>query len=288
LEAKVIAKSTYILQGGKYEAEVIVAAFDSTAQPKAYVGGSLLKNEGGKSMYSAGATAAGVKKYEGYVEFPDPKSPTGIAKLPFKAEYEVGAPTAAVSPDNMNVFYIGVDNPVTISASGVSANSLKPQLVGDGTITSTGPGKFMVRVSGPAVKDKKVVVKVIGQVDGKPREMGAAEFRVKAIPLPTAKVGAVEPTAPVTKVALTSQSGLTATPLGFDFAVKYNVTEYQFYAFIPGKGKAVVDVKGAALSGEVKNTISILPAGSSVVFRNIKASGPDGVKSLLPLTYEIK
>ena len=288
LEAKVIAKSTYILQGGKYEAEVIVAAFDSTAQPKAYVGGSLLKNEGGKSMYSSGATAAGVKKYEGYVEFPDPKSPTGIAKLPFKAEYEVGAPTAAVSPDNMNVFYIGVDNPVTISASGVSANSLKPQLAGDGTITSIGPGKFMVRVSGPAVKDKKVIVKVIGQVDGKPREMGAAEFRVKAIPLPTAKVGAVEPTAPVTKVALTSQSGLTATPLGFDFAVKYNVTEYQFYAFIPGKGKAVVDVKGAALSGEVKNTISILPTGSSVVFRNIKATGPDGVKSLLPLTYEIK
>ncbi len=239
-------------------------------------------------MYSAGATAAGVKKYEGYVEFPDPKSPTGIAKLPFKAEYEVGAPTAAVSPDNMNVFYIGVDNPVTISASGVSANSLKPQLVGDGTITTTGPGKFMVRVSGPAVKDKKVVVKVIGQVDGKPREMGAAEFRVKAIPLPTAKVGVIDPVTPVPKIALTSQVGLNANPIGFDFAVKYNVTEYQFYAFIPGKGKATIDVKGPNLSQEVKSLIGVLPPGSSVVFRNIKAVGPDGTKTLLPLTYEIK
>jgi gliding motility-associated protein GldM len=288
LEAKVIAKSTYILQGGKYEADIIVAAFDSTAQPKAFIGGNLLDNEGGVAKYSASASAAGVKKYEGYVEFPDPKVAGGIAKLPFKAEYEVGAPTAAVSADNMNVFYIGVDNPVTISASGVSANSLKANIVGDGTITQSSPGKFTVRVSGPATKDKKVQVKVIGMIEGKPREMGTAEFRVKAIPLPTAKVGAVEPTAPVSKVALTSQSSITATPLGFDFAVKYNVTEYQFYAFIPGKGKFVEDVKGSNLSGNVKSTISILPPGSSVVFRNIKASGPDGVKSLLPLTYEIK
>lgn len=287
LEAKVIAKSTYILQGGQYEADIIVAAFDSTAQPKAFIGGSALKNEGGVSKYTAGASAPGVKKYEGYVEFPDPKSPTGVAKLTFKGEYEVGAPTAAVSATAMNVFYIGVDNPVTISASGVSANSLNAALSGGGSMTKAGaPGTYNVRVTGPA--NQEVTVNVTGMVDGKSRPMGAQKFRVKAIPLPTAKVGALDPVAPVSKVALASQTNITAKPLGFEFAVNYNVTEYEVYAFIPGKGKAVVQVKGNSLTADVKSTISALPPGSSVTFRNIKASGPDGNKSLLPISYEIR
>ena len=37
-------------------------------------------------------------------------------------------PSAVVSPTKMNVFYIGVDNPVDISAPGVPAEHLRPSM----------------------------------------------------------------------------------------------------------------------------------------------------------------
>ena len=39
--------------------------------------------------------------------------------------YQVAKPSAVVSPDAMNVLYIGVENPVSISAPGVPTESLK-------------------------------------------------------------------------------------------------------------------------------------------------------------------
>jgi hypothetical protein len=39
---------------------------------------------------------------------------------PFETEYEVAAPSLVVSPTKMNVFYRGVDNPVSVSVAGYS------------------------------------------------------------------------------------------------------------------------------------------------------------------------
>ena len=39
-------------------------------------------------------------------------------------EYEVGEKSATVSAEKMNVFYIGVDNPVDISAAGVAPENI--------------------------------------------------------------------------------------------------------------------------------------------------------------------
>ena len=63
------------------------------------------------------ANSEGTKKYAGIIEMVDP---TGLPKYyPFSQEYMVARPSATVSPTKMNVFYRGVDNPVSISASGI-------------------------------------------------------------------------------------------------------------------------------------------------------------------------
>ena len=43
------------------------------------------------------------------------KTETGTKIYPFKGEYLVAAKTAVVSPVNMNVLYLEVDNPLKIS-----------------------------------------------------------------------------------------------------------------------------------------------------------------------------
>ena len=61
----------------------------------------------------------GMKKYNAAITISDPV--TG-EKQTFRKEfeYEVGERSVAISASKMNVFYMGVDNPVEISAAGVN------------------------------------------------------------------------------------------------------------------------------------------------------------------------
>ena len=48
----------------------------------------------------------------------------------------------------MNVFYVGVDNPISVAAAGVSSNDLKVSVT-NGTARNTGRGQYDITVSNP-------------------------------------------------------------------------------------------------------------------------------------------
>lgn len=93
---------------------------------------------------------------------------------------------AIVAADKMNVFYAGVDNPITAGFTGIPASQITASIVGcDATITPTEPGKYVVRAksAGKATitlsgknKDGKIITQI-------------REFRVKYIPDPVPMVG---------------------------------------------------------------------------------------------------
>ncbi len=93
---------------------------------------------------------------------------------------------AIVSADKMNVFYIGLDNPITAGITGIPASQITANIVGcDATITPTEPGKYVVRAKSPGkatmtLSGKNTEGKLITQT---------REFRVKYIPDPTPVVG---------------------------------------------------------------------------------------------------
>src|SRR6202012_657326 len=70
--------------------------------------------------------------------------------------YQVAKPSAVVSPDKMLVLYIGVDNPVSVSAPGIPKDRIKVSINSgnisgsDGHFTAkvTTPGTATVTVSG--------------------------------------------------------------------------------------------------------------------------------------------
>ena len=53
-------------------------------------------------------------------------------------------PVVTVSAVAMNVFYIGVDNPVSISVSGVPQDKIKAT-ISEGTLTPKGDGMYIAR-----------------------------------------------------------------------------------------------------------------------------------------------
>ena len=106
--AYVIPNSRTIIRGGKYSAQIVLAAVDTTQRPVVYVNGTRLNNPNG--LYEFVPGAPGTHDYSGYIELP--LSDGTMQKHPFTSSYTVIEPMATISPTMMNVLYDGIDNPI--------------------------------------------------------------------------------------------------------------------------------------------------------------------------------
>lgn len=191
-KAQVIAKSSYVFAGEEYEADVLLSASSSSQKLTILTGavdtskrtlngeGKPLEVVAGLGKYKVGASGEGLQKWGGIIIL---EKPDGTKEnFPFTAEYMVAKPAAAVSADKMNVFYIGVDNPVTISAAGVSPENLQPSLSGQGSLSGS-KGKYNVKVNGGT----ECTINVNAKFANGNKNMGSSKFRVKRLPDPDRK-----------------------------------------------------------------------------------------------------
>ena len=289
--AKVIAKSNYVLVGDDYEAEIFVAAYDSKQQPVIVVGSSVdsttlevsgdaktLEGENGVGIYKVPGSSIGEQKFGGVIKVTSKSG--GEQKYPFSSSYIVAAPSATVSADKMNVFYIGVDNPVTISAPGVPTDKVQPSISG-GSL-SGGNGKYIVRVTGGS----KAVINVSANLEGGSRSMGSAEFRIKPLPTPVAYV-AGRNGGNYSKAELLASPYVTAVLENFDFDLRYNVASYTFvYKNAAGD---LIDIPGSGyvFNQNIKTIIQGARRGDRFWVDNIVAVGPTGNKNLGSVSIRI-
>ena len=290
--AKVIAKSNYVLTGSEYEAEIFVAAYDSKQQPVIKVGSSVdsttlqisgnvetIEGKDGVGIYKVGAGSIGEQKFGGVIEI---TSRNGIkTSYPFNSSYLVAQPSATVSADKMNVFYIGVDNPVTISVPGVANEKVRAS-ISNGSLSPAGGGKYTVRVTGGA----EAVINVSADMDGSSRPMGSTRFRVKPIPTPIPKV-ANKISGNFTKAEILGSPYVMAVLENFDFDLRYNVVSFKFtYKNAAGD---LIDIPGQGymLNQQMKTLIQNSRRGDRFWVEDIIAAGPTGSKQIGSVTIRI-
>ena len=281
IKAVVNAKSSYVLVGQPYKAEIFIAAYDSTQNPDILVGGSPIPVNQGVGVFTGNTSSVGPKSFGGVIKLKN-KSTGEIKDYPFKGEYEVGQSSLSVSPTKMNVLYIGVPNPIDITASGVPAEKLNVSISG-GSISKAGAGSYIAQVKAPG----KAVISVTASVDGQTKSLGSKEFRVKRVPDPVAKV-AGKRDGTVTKAELAAQAGVKADLENFDFDMKFNVVSFKVSATIKGFSQDAT-ANSAAFTAQQKQIISQVPSGGKVYIEDIKAKGPDGsIRSLGTIAFKIK
>jgi gliding motility-associated protein GldM len=285
IEAIVTAPSNYVLMGQPFEAKVFIAASDSTVDPVIKMdGGTELKVENGKGVFTGSTGSPGPKSFGGVIEMKNPKTQE-IMKFPFKSEYTVGQASLVVSPLKMNVFYIGVDNPVAVSVPGVPPSKVNAFLNGGGSIRRSG-NNYVVKVKGP--QGRKVRVGATAELDGQNKNMGSQEFRVKKVPDPVAKIGGRRG-GTVAKNWLAAQTGVSAVLENFDFDLRFRVVSFNLSA--QAKGGYVQDAKSnsARFTAAQQNLLRGVQSKRKVYIEDIKATGPDGTtRDLGSLTFRIK
>ena len=288
---RVIANSNYILVGSDYHSEIFLAAYSSTQNPTVYLceidtatnmpkkGGTIdstsVKVSNGVGIYDLKPGSEGLQKYSGLIKI---KAPDGTPKYyPFNTEYMVARPAAAVSPDKMNVFYIGVDNPVTISAAGVAPSDLQPSMQGGSLSKSAGPGQYIVRVTGGT----EAHVNVGAKVNGTQTNMGSFKFRVKRVPDPVAFFAGKKGDDKIGKGELTVTPGVIAKLENFDFDLKFDVKSFDISMAVNG-GIAVASSSSNRVTPEQQNLLKNAKTGTKVYIENVRAMGPDGTMRKIP------
>lgn len=191
------------------------------------------------------------------------------------------AQKVSISVDKMNILYSGIDNPITIA---VENNSNKSLIVkaSDGKITGQN-GKYIFTANEPG----KSEITVFKKQKNKMTRIGSAFFRVKAIPLPTFKIGRASHS--MVKVELANQQYVRAELDGFDFDARFSIDSFSVCIVTNDTCKhTVIKNIGGKINEEIRNEFQKMKENDVVIFKNIFAQGPDGSQmELIPVMITI-
>ena len=286
LAPRVIAPTSYILIGQEYQADVFLAAMSSTSDPEVIVGGRTLTVEGGVGKYTARPSSDGEQKWGGIIRVKKPDNTYEEHK--FEASYIAAKPSSTVSADKMNVVYIGVDNPMSISFPGVAADKVKFTSTGITLIPDPklGKGHFI----GRATTVGEAVVRVSAELTaGKPPvAMGEFKFRIKKIPNPVAKI-AGKRDGSISKNVLAAQSAIIPEMENFDFDLFSKVKSFKMSRYGKGRDPIEKSTEGNVLTSEMRDVINQCRAGDKILFEYIKATMPDNtVRDINPIILTVQ
>ena len=298
LEARVLPKTTYLLTGQEYEADVFIAASDTTRKfDVKYAKGvseyarananavQTVSSKDGVATIKFKATNEGQQTYAGIIEMVDPE--TGdIVPYPFHSSFTVAPPSVTVAPTQMMIFYQGLQNPISVSAPGVPQDKIEVS-ISKGKITKGNQaGLYMVEVPS---NEKTTTITAAATMDGKKVILGSYDFRIKRVPNPEAKI-AGRSSGKVDKSELQAAGGIIPDMGDFEFGdYQYNIVSYTLGTVVGGDYKTSGTVRGGRFNQEVLDMIKSARHGQRFYFENIQAKGPDGVnRTLNPINIEIK
>jgi gliding motility-associated protein GldM len=260
----VSAPSSYVLAGQQYKAEIYLTAYDQNSNPAITVGGSSIPTANGVGTYTTTASGEGLHTWSGNLSVKQVEGPPKV--YPISATYMVAKPSAVVSPDKMNVLYIGVPNPLSVSAPGVPKESMKVSMSG-GSINGSG-GHYTATVS--SIGTARITV-----LGDKGMVLGTSEFRVKRIPDPKPQF-AGRSGGNTSAANLRAQDRVFAKLENFDFDAKFNVTRFTVLIVKPRQDAIIYSANGAELTSAMRAAMNTVTPGSTVIFKDIVAVGPDG------------
>jgi gliding motility-associated protein GldM len=285
-------ENTYLLPGEKYKSTIVIGSYNTSNTQSVYIA---VNNSPVKIVDGVGTFETTVDNKPGEHtliikgKIYDPNIKKDVEVKQIEAKYFVGTPAATISLDKMNVFYIGVDNPITVSASGVKMENISITSSSNISITpGATKGSYIVRAS---AGQKEGTIKISGKRnDGLGSEdFGTRTYRIKTIPDPVIRYMGKNPgtmVAGLAKVGL----GPEAVLENFDFECKFNVVSYTVTTIVRGEEQNY-EIKNSWLiksNPSAAKAVNSLKAKDQLLFENIVVVGCDGKpRKMGTITYKL-
>lgn len=272
------ASRTYAMPGEPIEIKAGIGAFSEAAAPEIYIDGQKQSLTNGMALYKTTASGAGTRKVAVKIIYTTPSG----EKLEKNetVEYTVGTPSgASVFLQKMNVLYIGVDNPMTISGGSVGAEKVRVSF-SNGEISKSGGDNYVARPKTPG--NATITV----NADGKAYNFA---MRVKYLPNPAAFLGSKK-TGSISAAEFKAIGGIIAKLEDSDFEAAYKVVSYKLGAQGgPFQVYAEAVNSGNRWNGQAAAIVSRAAPGAVIFFDNIQVVGPDGKqRDIGSMTFKLK
>ena len=277
-----IPKTTYALVGDKIEATILLAAFNTSNQPTVNIsqgGGNKKPAKNGVIEWETVASGTGLQTVKGTVTLEG--TAQGTLTKPWSFDYVVGQTGASMGLDKMNIMYVGVPNPVTVTAAGYAIGAVYLNLPAG--VTQTGSdGHFVINCTNP---NPNMTIDIMAQpktTGGTPVKVGTASFRVKNIPNPTLylldkKEGTLS--AAMFRNAIAPIAKLE----NFEYEAKFKIVEFQFSMYRKSTGEVTnnITIKNQAGcrfsdNAEISKMMNVARPGDRIYIESVKGVGPDG------------
>jgi gliding motility-associated protein GldM len=292
-DAQVIpTNGTNISLGSKYAADIFLAAASSKTDAQVTVNGRSVKMENGIGKFDVSPSSEGEQKFKAVITT---KKASGKVES-YEKEFTFTAikPLAVISATKMNVVYIGLENPISVSVPGYIPSeittTLEPAGAGQLKPDPKNKGAYLLTLNRSASK-VKIVVSVKDKGSNSVKRMGEQEYRVRMVPDPIPALGTVEVSGNVAAAQLKAQNVVRAPLKNFAFdGVTYVPYEFQFLMIPKRGGQAFVEQgKGQMLSSGMQAALARSVKGDKIIITNIKVKGPDGNRQLpSPLVFDVQ
>ncbi|MBC6490956.1 gliding motility protein GldM [Flavihumibacter stibioxidans] len=271
--------STYLMPGQELEITAGVGAFSKAAKPSVSINGApVALGAEGTAVYKTTVSGAGERSVNVEVKFKKPDGTDAVLNKTIK--YTVGVPSgASVFLEKMNVLYIGVDNPIMVSAGSAGKEKMNVSFTG-GAISGAGGDRYIVKPTKAGPAEIKVTV------NGK---TSAFPMRVKNLPDPTAMVGQSRGGS-IPASTFKAMGGMLAKLMDSEFDAPFQVVGYTLGA----NGGAFATYQQAAndgprWQGNAAGIVGRATPGTTVYFDQIRVKGPDGrVRELPGIFFNLK
>ena len=279
LNAFVIPNSKNIMRGGKYSANIVLAAIDTTQRPAIYINGKRLPDEN-RGLYETYCGSTGIFDFKGYLEVP--RGDGSMTRHEFSSSYTVVEPSATISATLMNVLYAGIGNPISISVPGIPNHAIQATMT-NGTLTRQGDNW----IAKPSKVGQNAVITVTATMDGRSQTVANTQFRVRQLPDPMPYIAYKDENGyeqkykggkPFPKTRLLAAPGIQAAIDDDLLNVSYRVLRFET-VFFDSMGNAIPEVSdGANFSQRQKDSFRRLSRGKRFYISRVRAVGPDGIE----------
>lgn len=177
------------------------------------------------------------------------------------------AQQTAISLPQLNVLYIGVDNPVTIAVERYAAKDVVKEFLQGDIIERDGKTYLRVYTRGEATL--RIGVK---KRRGKIKWLEDVKFRVRKIPLALPQLGTLQDGAVVAKSAVQGNAQRLFLNMGEGFimaGVLYQATSFDVTIIDSVSFKTFSDT-GAVISAEIKDAIDYISEGGKIIINNVR------------------
>jgi gliding motility-associated protein GldM len=271
-EPLVSQNTEYTLPGQPIKISAGLGAFSTENLPTVTINGTSrpVDPATGLATWETTAGGGGDQSVKVVVNFTDPN--TGEKKTAEKTvKYTVGQPSgASIFLEKMNVMYIGVDNPITVSSGSGKAEKMSVSFTA-GSISGKGGGKYVAVPTAPGPATVNV------NIDGKAFPF---PIRVKFLPDPVPVVGQASG-GKMPSAQFKQMGGVRAILKDSEFDAPFQVIGYT----IAGNGQGFQQYTPVQISGPSWGSNAVITQcrpGSTVFIDDIIARGPDGKNRKLP------